>query len=203
MTEQEMISGVINRDREALTTLVTTYQKKVIKTAYYFLGNMEDAEDLAQDVFLKIVESLPRFRHGSSLSTWIYRITVNYSLNAVKKNKQKRIFLRFENVFGIGEKKGQNKLTAVPAEQDSFNAEYNRYILWKMVSSLPEKQRKVFILNKYEDIPYKEIAEITGHSLSAVESLMHRARHNLQKKLMHNGTKYYNYTSDEMQGISQ
>jgi RNA polymerase sigma-70 factor (ECF subfamily) len=187
MTEQELINGVIDGDREALNCLVSTYQKKVIKTAYYFLGNMEDAEDLAQDIFLRIVESLPRFRQSSSLSTWIYRITVNQSLNAVKRNRQRKIFLSFENVFRISEKKEQHKMMNVTAEHDAFDAEYNRKLLWNTVSSLPEKQRTVFILNKYEDLPYKQISEITGYSLSAVESLLHRARLSLQKKLMKAG----------------
>lgn len=191
MTEQELISRVINRDREALNYLVKTYQRKVIKTAYYFLGNMEDAEDLAQDIFVKIVESLPRFRHSSSLSTWIYRITVNDSLNAVKRNRQRRIFLRLGNVIGIADKKEQEKILNIPAEHDTFDAGYHRQILWQAVTSLPEKQRKVFILSKYEDLPHKEIAEITGHSLSAVGSLLHRARLNLQKKLMKPGTNIY------------
>ncbi len=187
MTEQELINGVIDRDREALKYLVSTYQKKVIKTAYYFLGNMEDAEDLAQDIFLRIVESLPRFRQSSSLATWIYRITVNHSLNAVKRNRQRKIFLRFENVFSISEKKEQHKMMNVTADQDAFDAEYKRKLLWDTVSSLPEKQRTVFILNKYEDLPYKQISEITGYSLSAVESLLHRARLSLQIKLMKAG----------------
>lgn len=184
MNEQELINGVINRDREALSCLVNTYQKSVIKTAYYFLGNMEDAEDMAQDIFVKIVDSLPRFRQSSSLSTWIYRITVNESLNAVKRNRQRKMFLRFEDFFGIGGNNERGKILDMPAEQETLNAETQRQLLWEAVSSLPERQRTVFILNKYEDLPYKEIAEISGYSLSAVESLMHRARLNLQKILM-------------------
>ena len=92
MTELELIKGVIARDREAISCLVETYQKRVIKTAYYFLGNMEDAEDVAQDVFIEILNSIGNFRQSSALSTWIYRITVNRSLNVVKKKQTKTIF---------------------------------------------------------------------------------------------------------------
>lgn len=189
MTEQELISGVMERNREALTSLVETYQKKVIKTAYYFLGNMEDAEDLAQDVFVKITESMPRFRKASSLSTWIYRITVNEALNAVRKNRRKKMFLRMGSAIGIAEPKAQARIMNIPEEQDAPDAPSKLHMLREAVAALPEKQRTVFILNKYEDLPYKEIADITGYSLSAVESLLHRARVNLRKELVKPGIK--------------
>lgn len=190
MTELELISRVIVRDREAISSLVAMYEAKVIKTAYYFLGNMEDAEDLSQDIFMKILDSLPRFNQSSSLSTWIYRIAVNYSLNAVKKNKQRQIFIRIEKIFGIEEKEGNGKSTESDVETDSHYI--NDQVKWlkDALASLPENQRKVFILSKMEELSYKEIAEITGHSLSSVESLMHRARLNLQKKLMKPGFQY-------------
>ncbi len=184
MTEQELISKAIGRDREALSQLVETYQRKIIKTAYYYLGNMEDAEDLSQEIFVKILTSLPRFRQSSSLSTWIYRIAVNESLNAVRRNRQRQIFCRIERIFGITENGSKGIRREIQAETDTLEVEYQRQWLWEAISSLPEKQRTVFILHKMEELPYAEISSITGQTLSSVESLMHRARLNLQKKLL-------------------
>ena len=174
MTEKEIIRGIIARDREALNNLVHTYQEKVIKTAYYYLGSMEDAEDLAQDIFLEIVSSIKKFRQSSSLSTWIYRITVNRSLNAVKKRKRKRELIRPENIMGD---------VAAGVDDDPAGSEERRKLLRASVSALPVNQRTAFILCKYEELSYKEIAEVMGTSLSSVESLIHRAKMNLRKSL--------------------
>jgi len=189
MTEKELIRGVIAKDREAVTCLVERYQKKIIKTAYYFLGNMEDAEDLAQDIFLEIVNSMGKFRQSSALSTWIYRITVNRSLNALKRNKRRQIFLRIESAFGIMDK-DQNSMEGIVAEDQALAEEEKRKLVKIAVDSLPSGQRTAFILHKYEELPYKEIAEVMGTSLSSVESLMHRAKMNLQKSLVRHFKEY-------------
>lgn len=190
MTEQELIRGIIAGDREAVSSLVETYQKRVIKTAYYFLGNMEDAEDLAQEVFLEILNSIGAFRQSSALSTWIYRITVNRSLNAVKKNKQRQVFTRLESMFGITKPGKNHHLHHFAEEDNSLADDETRTLLKETIASLPANQRTVFILCKYEEMSYKEIAEVTGLSLSSVESLQHRARLNLQKRLAGHFSEY-------------
>lgn len=184
MTEQQLIEGVIAREREAITCLVDTYKNKVIRIAYYFLGNMDDAEDLSQDIFLEIMDSIGKFRRSSSLSTWIYRISVNYALNAVKRNKQRQIFTRLEHLFGITDGADGQSTEVIAVDQNVMDEDENRMILKNALSSLPENQRKVFILAKYEDLSYRDISDITGLSVSSVESLMFRARHNLQKRLV-------------------
>lgn len=182
MTEKEMISGVIDRDREAMKCLVDGYRHKVIKTAYYYLGNMEDAEDLAQEIFLEVVEGMKKFRRQSSMSTWIYRITVNRSLNALKKKKRmKSLFLTDHR---IGDDPGTSGRVEWPEQPEKALAEAEqRRLLKEALAALPTRQRTVFILGKYEGLSYKEIAAITGFSHSSVESLMHRAGKNIQQKL--------------------
>jgi RNA polymerase sigma-70 factor (ECF subfamily) len=184
MTDKELITGIINRDNVAIQFLVVNYHKKVIKTAYYFVHDMNDAEDLAQDVCIEVLESAKSFKEKASLNTWIYRITVNKSLNFIRKHKRKQIFSQIESVF----KTQGNSLQIEPADQatadsDIQNAE-RRKILEKSINSLPENQKTAFVLNKYNELPYKEIAEIMNLSLASVEQLLHRAKLNLQKKLI-------------------
>lgn len=190
MTDQELIEGLLTHDRTAIHTLVDKYQKKVIKTAYYFLQNMEDAEDLSQDIFIDILDSARRFRKTSTLSTWIYRITVNKSLNLVKKNRRKKIFHSLEDYFNkkpndSGPTHNEPVLTTSPLEENE-----RREILNNAIQSLPENQKIAFILCKYEELSYKEIAEIMNMSLSSVESLIHRAKLNLQKRLATHFSEY-------------
>jgi RNA polymerase sigma-70 factor, ECF subfamily len=190
MTEKELIEGLLNKEREAVKLLVDTYQEQVIKTAFHFLGNMEDAEDLSQDIFLEILNSIHSFRQASRLSTWIYRISVNYSLNEVKKNKRRQIFQRIGNYLGITNEMNSHTYNKSGMEMNELDEKENREFLQKAVDALPEKQRTAFVLNKYEDLSHKEIAEITGLSVSSVESLIHRAKQNLQIKLVQHFSEY-------------
>lgn len=187
MNENELIEGIIQHDRTAVHQLVDTYQLRVIKTAYYFLGNMEDAEDTAQDIFLEIIGSIGKFRGGSSLSTWIYRITVTRSLNALKRNRRRAFFRRMEhekNGIPLSPVEGRDD----PSVMDQFRREEIRFRLRLALGKLPGNQRTAFILSKYEDLSNREIAEIMQTSLSSVESLIHRAKMNLQRQLAN----YYN-----------
>jgi RNA polymerase sigma-70 factor (ECF subfamily) len=192
MTDQELITGILNHDKTVIQFLVNKYHKQVIKTAFHFVNDMDDAEDIAQDVCVEILESLSQFKKTSSLSTWIYRVTVNKSLNFVRKNKRKQLIGQFESLFF---KKEGNTGNQIPepfsAENDYENTE-KKQILEKAINSLPENQKTAFILSKYEELSYKEITEIMNLSLPSVESLLQRAKQNLQKKLIVQFSEYSN-----------
>ncbi len=183
MTEPELVEGILRRDRNAFQYLVTRYQREVIKTACYFVGNMEDAEDLSQEIFIDIIRSVHSFKHSSSLSTWIYRITVNKSLNMVKKQKRKGVMVRIESLFRQPGAHGNLTDPEPSVSQNDLEQNENRRLLQAAVNRLPENQRIAFVLNKFDDLPYRQIADIMKIALPAVESLIHRARINLQKHL--------------------
>jgi RNA polymerase sigma-70 factor (ECF subfamily) len=183
MTDTELIRGILEHDRQAFQYLVDKFQKQVVKTAYYFTGNMEDAEDLSQEIFLEILDSASSFRHSAALSTWIYRITVNRSLNQIKRNKRREIFKRMQHLF-TGSSDGHEDGMGVESHGMPYEQKENRMLLRNALVALPENQRIAFVLNKYEELSYKEISGIMNLSLSAVESLIHRAKLNLQKQLM-------------------
>ena len=184
MTDQQLIEGLIIQNRDAIQYLVIKYKKHVIKTAYYFVVNMEDAEDLSQEVFLEILKSINLFKKNASLNTWIYRITVNKSLDHLRRQKRRNIIHTMGSFFKEPSKeinRIDNKLSTMDTRNDEKE---KRVIIDKAVNSLPDNQKIAFILNKYEELAYKEIAEIMNLSLSSVESLIHRAKLNLQKKLV-------------------
>jgi RNA polymerase sigma-70 factor (ECF subfamily) len=195
MTEQELINGLIKQNKASIEHLVNNYQNTIIKTSYYFVDNMEDAEDLSQEVFLEILKSIDRYKKNANLYTWIYRITVNKSLDHLRKQKRKRIFQRLESFMRLsneGERYNVEELAVADTRNEDIE---NRKILDAAVSSLPRNQKIAFILNKYEEMPYKEISEIMSLSLSSVESLIFRAKMNLQKKLLN----YFSVTIHPLQ----
>jgi len=157
------------------------YNLLVYNVALNYVQNVEDAEEITQDVFLKVHESLSDFKENSSLKTWLYRITVNQSLDFIKrKNSKKRFF-----IFG---KKSQNEfeLTNVSDfEHPGILLERQEYakVLFSIINTLPENQKTAFILSKVDGLSNPEVSEIMEISISAVESLVFRAKKELKEKL--------------------
>jgi RNA polymerase sigma-70 factor (ECF subfamily) len=186
MTDQELILKIGNKDYQALKELVDQYQEIVLNTCYNLLGNRQDAEDVTQEVFFQIYKSISRFRQESKLSTWIYRIAVNRSLNFIRDQK------RFRWIKSISSLLEEENRTAsdVPAP-DSMRPDValvkkeEEWMIRKAIDSLPGKQKAAFVLHAYETLSYQEIAEIMNCSHSSVESLIHRAKLNLQNALNH------------------
>lgn len=192
MTDQELITGIVNREKPVIQYLVSTYHRQIIKTAYHFVQDMDDAEDLAQDVCIEILESAKQFRGSASLSTWIYRVTVNKSLNFIRKNKRKQLVKQFETFFSSQKQPGEAQYPEPATENDGLHHEENRRLLEKAVNLLPANQRIAFVLSKYDELSYKEIADIMNTSVASVESLLSRAKQNLQKTLISHFSEYAN-----------
>jgi RNA polymerase sigma-70 factor (ECF subfamily) len=175
-TDAKLIKQVALGDENAFEQLVKKYQHAVFNTIYRYIGNYEDVEDIAQEVFIKIWQKAKSFKRKSKFSTWLYRIVVNQCLNYRSKHKQKLVSL---DEMTEKEQIPDSLIVEVDHEQRK-KAE----IVKKAVNELPEKQRIALVLSKYEEKSYKEIAEIMGVSLSAVESLIFRAKQNLKKQLL-------------------
>lgn len=184
MSESEIIQKLQQGDEKAYRQLVEKYQQLVVNTCFGLVHNTQDAEDIAQDVFIEVYRSISNFRADSKLSTWLYRISVNRSLNFIRDNKLRKMAQSIESVFSFGKEKLSNVLPEKGASPDSeFENNERAAILHKAIDSLPENQRIAFTLNKYDDLSYKEIAVVMETSVSSIESLIHRAKKNLQKKL--------------------
>ncbi|WP_299252523.1 RNA polymerase sigma factor [uncultured Lacinutrix sp.] len=160
------------------------FQQKVFATCISFVPNTEDAEDIAQEVFVEVFNSIHKFKGDSKLSTWIYRITTNKCLEFIRKKNTKKRFAFLQSITG----------NAIPMDKTSYFTEMNHpgvvlenketsETLFYAINQLPEAQRIVFTLHKIDGKSYKEISEITNKSLSSIESLMFRSKKSLQKLL--------------------
>jgi RNA polymerase sigma-70 factor (ECF subfamily) len=184
MNEAEIINKLKQGNELAFKELVENYRQMVVNTCFGLLHNTDDAEDVAQDVFIEVFRSVVNFRADSKISTWLYRIAVNRSLNFIRDNRKRKWFQSFSEVVE-SKKEMLNELNHQSTDDPVSELENNQraLILHEAIDSLPENQRVAFALNKYEDLAYKEISEVMNLSVSSVESLIHRAKKNLQKKL--------------------
>ena len=187
MTDRELIHGIVQRDQHVFREVVTLYQNQVIRICYSLVHDEQDARDLAQDVFIEILNSAGSFRGNAKLSTWIYRVAVNKSLNHLKYRKRRQILSRIglrSQDSGVDPEEIRNLPGTDRADSKLEEKEMKR-ILHKAIDSLPASQKIAFTLHRYEELSYKEISGVMNISVPAVESLMHRAKQNLQKKLEH------------------
>ena len=179
MTEKELIEGLIRKDDHCFRELVDKYQSLVLNTCFGFLHERSDAEDITQEVFIEVYFSIHKFKQTAKLSTWLYRIAVNKSLNYLRRNKRRQIFVTIESFLTNQWSSKMNDSGEVDDIQQK-----KEYLLHKTIDSLPKNQKTAFILHKFEKVSYKEIAEIMDLSLSSIEGLVHRANRNIRKTLL-------------------
>jgi RNA polymerase sigma-70 factor (ECF subfamily) len=159
-------------DMAALGVLAERYQDRVLSLSYRFLGDWHQAEDVTQEVFLRLRRAARRYQPQAKFTTWLYRIVYNLSVD------QQRRGARDAATLGAVEVEGEDAASDESAEK----AELARRVR-DAVGALSERQRRVVILHRYEGLSHTEIGEVTGWSKSAVESLLVRAYENLRKKL--------------------
>jgi len=163
--------------------LYEKHNNMVYNLCLKYLQNIEDAEDVTQEVFISIHKSLHQFKGESKLSTWIYRIAVTKSLEFIRMKNRKKRFAFFQTIFA--NENGEIKIEASHFHHPGVALENKERaaIIFKAIDKLPENQKTAFILSKLEELSYAEISEIMKVSLSSVESLLFRAKQNLQKLL--------------------
>jgi RNA polymerase sigma factor (sigma-70 family) len=184
----KLIAELKNGSDTAFQYLVEHYQDRVFNTSLGLLQNQDDAEDITQEVFLKVFQSVRSFRGNAKLSTWIYRIAVTTSLDLLRSRKRKKRFGAVLSLFETGE--GEEVADPSPFVHPGVVLENKERaaVLFQAMNSLPENQRVAFTLHKVEGLSYQEISGILNVSVPAVESLMHRAREKLREIL----ADYYN-----------
>ncbi len=185
MTDKELIEGILNKDEKYFKEFVDKYQSLVLNVCNSFLHCSNDAEDLTQEIFVEVFLSIHKFRKEAKLSTWLYRMAVNKSLNFIRNNKKRNIIKSIGSFFFVEEQK-ELQIPDYSLMYYGFEDEHNEKIevLHKAIGELPENQKTAFTLSRFDKLSYAEIAEIMGITLASVEGLIHRAKKNVQKKVL-------------------
>jgi RNA polymerase sigma-70 factor, ECF subfamily len=172
--EIEWMARIREGDMEALRLLVETHQARIIGTISKMLGSDAESEDLAQQVFIRIWKSAPRYQPTAKFTTWLFRITRNLVFNELRR---KRHFA--------------DQAEEIPEPAERAEKEPDQVLLGgelqlaiqDAINRLPESQRMAIILRRYEEMPYEEIAKVMGTTIPAVKSILFRARAELRERL--------------------
>lgn len=182
MKETLLIQQLQQGNSQAFTQLVQAYQPMVFNTVLGIVQHLQEAEDVAQEVFVQAYLSVQSFRGESKISTWLYRIAITKALDNERKKKTKKRINLVKNVFGIGQKEEEQSIEFChPGVQLAKKEEAT--ILFKAMQQLPNSQRVAFTLIKVEGLNYDDACEVMQITKKAVEALMHRAKENLRKIL--------------------
>jgi RNA polymerase sigma-70 factor (ECF subfamily) len=180
---EDLMARIAKGDQDAFEILVNRHQPSVLNLIYRFIGDRTQAKDLAQEVFIRVWQAAKTYKPEAKFTTWLYRITANLCLNELKSSRRRRLFqfLRFgedqENTIE------EVLVDASPSPEDLLLSREQSRRISDALQSLPENQRMALILKRYDDLSYEEIARILNCSVSAVESLLFRAKRTLQEKL--------------------
>lgn len=170
--EYELIRRICRKDMPALAELASLYQARIYHMALRLLKDPETAEDITQETFLRVYKAACSYQPKAKLSTWLYRITYNLCLDSHRRNARGRVPLEH----------APEPFSENTPEEILGRRELSRQVQ-AALEGLPERQKKALILHRYQDLSHEEIAEVTGWSRSAVESLLVRAYENLRKSL--------------------
>lgn len=171
-TDEALMASLAEGDLGPLGILVERHQDWMLSLAFRLLGQWDAAEDAVQEAFLRVHRAAPKYRPTAQFKTWLYRLVVNLCFDARRRGKRRPV--------------QHADFSTIPAPDDSPGAlasEETVEIVRKAVDGLPDRQRTTLILHRYEGLSHKRIAEITGWSESAVESLLVRAYDSLRRKL--------------------
>jgi RNA polymerase sigma-70 factor (ECF subfamily) len=187
--ETELIEQLKQGDEAAFKTIVEQWKDMVYNTILGIVQNETEAEDLAQDVFIKVFEKINTFKGDSKFSTWLYRIATTTALDHLRSKKRKKRFGFLQSLGG-----GNDEKEAIPDFHHpgvSLDNKERAAVLFKAIESLPENQKTAYTLHKLEGLSYRDVSEVLNTTVSAVESLMSRANQNLRKELEEYYNKHY------------
>lgn len=179
-SDQNFTPGDIERELETLYPVVYRSVSAMI------WGSGLDAEDLTQDVFLKAYRNASKFKMDSSLSTWVYRISRNTVIDALRKKKLRSMFMGFWNDPSDG---GMEPVSP-DSETDAFESRETQNLVRLAIASLPEQYRSIVVWREIEELPYSQISEITGESEGTLKSRLFYAKKRLREILIARGLHY-------------
>ncbi len=176
-SDSDLVEEVRNGKRDAFTALMRRYQERIYWTARRIVGDHAEADDVTQETFVKAFTNLGDFRGDASFYTWLYRIAVNVSLNAVRK-RQIVEYLRESDIINRFLPGGDDPHERLEQKDMATSVE-------RAVATLPEKQKAVFVMRYYEELSYEEIAEILKTSVGGLKANYFHALKKVQEYLKH------------------
>jgi RNA polymerase sigma-70 factor (ECF subfamily) len=183
LSSEDLMARIAKGDEDAFEILVTRHQTSVLNLIYRFIGDRTQAKDLAQEVFIRVWQAAKSYKPEAKFTTWIYRITANLCFNELKSARRKK-WLQFLRPEGDHEVQTEEDFPdSSPSPEDLLLAKERSRQISDALQRLPGNQRMALILKRYDDLSYEEIARIMDCSVSAVESLLVRAKRTLQEKL--------------------
>ncbi len=191
--ESSLVARAKAGEAEAFATLVNRYERRIFRLARNITQNVEDAEDVLQDAFLKAYEHIGGFQEQSRFYTWLVRITVNEALMKLRKRKTGKVFSLDETV-DTGEETVTREIAVWDTPEQRYSQEELRTILQQSIESLAPLFRTVFILRDVDELSTEETAQVLGISIPAVKSRLLRARLQLREKL----TRYFRRKTDDV-----
>jgi RNA polymerase sigma-70 factor, ECF subfamily len=175
--DNDLIKQFLAGREQAFEDLVYRYERKVYSLCYQYVGNQEDALDLAQETFLRVYRFLPRFRFDAAFSTWIYRLAVNTCLDFLRKEKHHRsLSLDAPVKLAEGEAVDREVAGEEPTPAEELERKELRREIHKALEKLPEEQRLPIILKEFQELSYEEIAALLQVPLGTVRSRISRGR---------------------------
>ncbi len=183
-SEAQFIARLVARDESAFNELVLTYERRVYGLVFRMLGRRDEAEDLAQEVFVQVFKAIDQFRGESKLSTWIYRIAVNLCKNRTKYLSRRHAGEQ-DDIDAMAERVPMSAARAatvgdVSRPDELVEGMQLEEIVKRAIQKLDPEFREALVLADVEDMPYDEIAQITNVPVGTVKSRIHRARAQLK-----------------------
>ena len=189
--EKKLIRQAQSGDQAAFASLVEANQRLVYSLAVQRVGNHYDAEEIAQTVFIKAWRSLPSFRGDASLSTWLYRLTVNAATDFLRQRKRDHLSLDDPDLPPVTDPS--------PGPEETAHRREQRRALLQAVDALPDNARTILLLRELDGLSYDEIAARTGLPMGTVRSRLARARRSLAELLRKQGNLWDDFTSNSVQ----
>ena len=186
LRERRLIRKLRDRDEKAFREIVELHRDRVFNLTYRMLGNREEAEDVAQEVFITVFKSIDSFRGDSQFSTWLYRIAANHCKNRIKylARRHDRDQDEYDENRQRSSAAGTYSPASIPRPDKHLEGVELEKLMQKAIASLDEDHRLLIVLRDIEELTYDEICQITGVREGTVKSRLHRARMALRKKML-------------------
>ncbi|HXM92620.1 MAG TPA: sigma-70 family RNA polymerase sigma factor, partial [Candidatus Dormibacteraeota bacterium] len=183
-TDVQLMLDVKAGDEQSFALLLHRYRTPLVNFLYRMVRNREQAEDLAQEVFIRVYRARADYVPSAKFTTWLFRIATNLALNSIRDTRHQRMEVSLDAPVTVDSEEGDERPLDVaeknPNIEEHLVQEAQREMIRHAIDKLPEKQRAAVLLHKYQDLDYSEISKILSCSESALKSLLFRAYETLR-----------------------